>query len=630
MKKVLILTALSLMVSFSFALGIDAAQVVKNHPVQADYPQDESVILYEGINYSVDKDGKISKTVHIVRTMFTENALDEFGDPALGYYEDYQNLDISICRGYMLSGKTVDTQKNGLNQRTPLEIWSYPDYTGFQEIVCTHTGLEWGGSSELKYTLSDKVSFQNAMEGIEYFQGGEPIRLKEVSVTTPENINLNFKFMNGEGNMKQTVKDGITTRTWTMKDVPAIAHDDAFKYRMRFVPTLIFTTCPDWKQAAVHMAEHISKDAAMTDYLKTELGDAVKNCQSDDMRIEKTAEFVRDRVTAVRYDKGFFDYYAVTADDALSAGYANKYGHAVLLTALLRGQGYKANIIVSGEVFEPNLSVPAITQFDKFWVCVEQGKNEKIVFDPAHSLAEASKKDLAGNAVFVFDYSGEAPTIVPEYPMEKNITNLDISMRVNEDGTYGGRISLQGSGIFSPYYKAVYGGSGADEYVRGIFEKMLLKIKVDKIEIKQLSQDNCVFSAEFKGEKPKEAVDGYLTVKIPQNPIDFKSLEPSGLHLNYVQRSNPIYFKGKGKSMVNIDIEMPEGWKIISNPPELLKESSIIGVRMTSKIEGQKYSVKIVKEQKEQVVKADSYPVLHLLYQSLNQKNNEYLVIKMN
>ena len=631
MNKLYTLLIAVLVIAFTGSLAfaeVDVAAIVKNHPVQADYADFESVILYEGITYKIDTEGRISRTVHRVRTLFTENALDEFGDPHIGYFADKQDLSVNICRGYMLDGRAIDTQANGLNQITPGALWQYPDYTGFQQLVATHTGLEWGGTSEIKYTISDREKVQEWMEGIEYFQSDEPILRKEVTIIHPDNVELKYSFLNGEGNLKKTVKDGYTTRVWHMENVPGIQHDDAFRFRMDYTPTLIFSTCSSWKYGVSYYADMANKAAEPSDYIRKAADEALSGCKNPEMVVEKLAKLVRERIRIVNYNWEFFPWYHRDAERTLASCYGNRFDAAILLISLLKSQGIKAWAGGSTDVFEREFKVPRVLGFDRIWVLAEYD-GKQLHIDPASSLSGRSELNLAGQAVFFYDYNWEYPRVIPAYTAKENYSVLSMRLKVKEDGSYSGGGMFKAGGNFSPYYECLENSEGTEGWLKSNIGGKLPNLKVDKGSARDLTPQYCEFTYNFNGENLGEVMDGFLTIPVPVSPKDVSILEPSGWHASHNTRSNPIYFKGIGSSTVQMTIELPDNWQAVSLPKEFAKESSAVEALISSAVQDKQVTLTVTYSIKVQKVSADYYPVLRNLHQAWVQTNNKYLVFKV-
>ena len=631
MKMTNIITlAAAIVLSFTLvsAAEINVAELVANHPVQSDYPGAESVILYEGITYKLDAEGKITTTVHRVRTMFTEHALDTYGDPHIGYFDDGQTLDVEICRGYLLDGRTVDTQANGLNQITPHALWQFPDYTGFQQLVATHTGLEWGGTSEIKYTVSDNEKILGWLEGIEYFQSDEPILRKEVIVVVPDNVNLNYSFLNGDGDLKKKVENGVTTRVWTLKNVPAIDHDDAYAFRINFTPALVFSSCPDWKTASSKFADEIKKSVEPSDYISQAAAEEIEGCAITARKIDQLAALVRNRIRSVNYNWEFFPRTCRPAEQVLASAYAHDFDKAILLASLLQSQGISSRIALSAGIFDQSLKVPALSMFDNFWV-VANDDGKEIFIDPGSKLSGHSQIGLAGNALFYLTYNVETPVVIPDFTLDQNFSVLNLNVTIDKDGSYAGAGTFESKAFLSVYYQAGDDESGAKGWLESQFNGLLPGFTVEDGSARNLSLDFCSFSFTFKGETLGDLLEGYLVLDIPQNPVGKSMLEPAGWRPHLTDRSNPVYFRSTGNITTNITFNLPDNWKIERLPQSFRKESAVVEAGLTVENTDSRVTVAQNFKVKEKSIKTDYYPVLRNLHQVLSKKESNTIVFRV-
>jgi len=625
---IIIAAAIVLCFAFLSAAEINVAELAAGHPVQSAFPGDESVILYEGITYKLDTEGIITTTVHRVRTMFTEHALDNFGDPHIGFFDDGQTLEVEICRAYMLDGRTVDTQKNGFNQITPGALWQFPDYTGFQQLVATHTGLEWGGTSEIKYTISDNEKILGWLEGVEYFQSDEPILHKEVIVIVPDNINLTFSFLNGDGDLKKKVEDGYTTRVWTLKNLPALDHDDAYAFRMNFTPALVFSSCPDWKKAASDYALKISIAAAPSEYIINTAAKELNGCSNKALIIDKLAALVRERLRTVSYNWEFFPWTVRPAEQILASAYGHNFDHAILLTSLLQSQGISARIAVSADVYDKSLKIPALNQFSDYWVAVVIDGKE-IFIDPAQKLSKHSQIDLAGQALLYLNYNVETPVIIPEFTLEQNRSALDLNVDIAEDGSYTGSGVIECRAAFSPYYQVGETESGTRGWLESELNGLIPGLTIDQGAAGNLSVDFCSFNFSFSGENLGEPIEDYLVVNIPPNQVGESMLEPDGWNPHLTDRSNPVSFKNPGSVNCKITFNLPDNWTVEHAPESFRKESSVIETGLNVENSAGRLTVSRSFTINEKTVKSDYYSVLHNLYQLLAREDINAVVFKL-
>ncbi len=628
LKTLFLLSALALS-----AAAVDVESLIKSDVSQADYPLDESVVLYEGIHYTLYPDGRISQRVHRVRALFTENALDAHGDIFVNYRNDKQELKIERARGYLIDGAAADSYENAFNQITPRALGGAPDYLRFQEMVITHVGLEWsetsplGSKSELIYTIEDKEPFQPWLEGIEYFQSGEYILNKEVKITAPAGTELHFKFFHGNGNLKQDVRTDTKTWTWTMSNVPHIVRDDAYHYRMNFTPTLIFSTCTDWKTASAHFAREIKSATAASESVKAQAEEAAEGVfEPGDIPL-KLAEYVRKNVRTVNHSYDLYRTYHRDAERTLLTRYANPFDKAILLAAMLKTQGLPAEVALSAEVHQKDFTVPVLSNFDHFWVVTESG-GKQLYLDPLKPLSSSSRKDLEGHAVFTMSFTGAEPVVVPENTPDDNCLAMKLKLEIADDGSYTGSGYFKAAGYFSPCQEVTADKDGAEGWLKGKMKKLLPNLEFEKGKAIRLCCHESEFQFEFKGEKLGETVRGYLTLNIPELPFNITALEPSGLHTSYLERSNPVFFKGPGSQSLEMTVEMPEKWSLAFAPKDLVFKSEVGSAIIKVEDGGKTLKFTIKESLDNSEVAPENFPTLKKLYQIRNSRGNRNLVFK--
>ncbi|MBC8204399.1 DUF3857 domain-containing protein [bacterium] len=637
MKKISTILISLIIAAYTAAgvLDIDRNALIKNRPDKNKLPGEESVVIYQGIHYILESDGRINREIYTIRTMFTESALDHYGDIPIHFNERYQTLEVDTAIGYLIDGTGAGTYPNGINQLTPGPLGRAPDYTDFQETMVTICGLEWhetnplGSVSVLRYKISDKEAWRPWLQGVEYFQWNEPVMKKEMFITVPKGTELKFRAMHGLEYVGHEVTgdDGKTIYHFRLQNVPSLLHDDAFAYRYRFAPTLIFSTCDDWTTISKHFASGIEKAAVATDYLKKAASDAVEDKQTTRQKIEALSKLVRDRVRTINYHDADFIWYHRTADQVLKSAFGNTFDQAILLKTLLASQGIASKIAVSAENYYPEFKVPFTTEFDQFWI-VTDNHFETLYIDPSASLAKHTIKDFPGHALFVFDGKCDKPKVV-ETPKHHNAVYFQLQVKVADDGSYTGSGMFTAGGFFSPYYKANEYSGGAEGWIKSEAGDVLPNIEITSTAVKQLEPEMGEFTFEFKGEKLGDPENGYLILKEPESPIKMITLFPAGVHFERQEHKSPIYLKTIGNREADIIFTLPDKWSVETAPKDFQKVSSLFSGEIKIKIDGNKLYIYESLAFKEKVIESDKYPIIYNFYNTWKSRSNNTIVFKI-
>ncbi len=165
--------------------------------MQLRYRDADAVVLYDSLVVTLGSDNHISKRRHRAVMLFTDNAINRYGDPRILFNAATQDLTILAARVRMRDGRFVDAQKNAVNQTTPFALDLAPDYVDWQETVVTHMGIEKGCIAELHYVIADRNP-SPYLSGVEVFSAEDPTEERVLVVKLPQRMTLKFSSLRGE------------------------------------------------------------------------------------------------------------------------------------------------------------------------------------------------------------------------------------------------------------------------------------------------------------------------------------------------------------------------------------------------------------------------------------------------
>ena len=111
--KRFILTAMLLAFAASLALAapsLSRAAFPDHRTVAARHPQSDAVVLYDSLVVSMDEGGRITKRHHRAAMLFTDNAINRYGDPRILFDADREELRVLTVRAHMRDGSAVEAK----------------------------------------------------------------------------------------------------------------------------------------------------------------------------------------------------------------------------------------------------------------------------------------------------------------------------------------------------------------------------------------------------------------------------------------------------------------------------------------------------------------------------------------
>jgi len=526
--------------------------------VEARHPGSDAVVLFDSLVVSLDGEKRIAKRRHRAVMLFTDNAINRYGDPRILFNAAAQELSVIAARVYMRDGTIVDAQKNALNQTTPFALDRTPDYVDWQETVVTHVGIEKGCVAELHCVIRDKAP-SPWLSGAEIFSSEDPVELRVLEVRAGGSGELKCASLNGAP-AAETPVPGV--RRWTVRGIAGRTPFNGGAWEGDYLPVACYSTAADWHRLLAELAAALAGKPGTADFFAPIVKDATKDLRTDEDRILAIHRFTLDRVTTVHAPYGLLAAAPREARRVYESGYASPLDRAVLLRAMLMAAGYEPALVLAtaGGAWTDEASAPEI--FNSLLVAVKSGDGE-LYLDPGAPFEHDTVFGLAGRTLARLDRQ-YAIMHLPARDARESRSSLDLVLKQGADGGLAGEGTAVLTGRFSPYYLMRGTGTEAADFVkarvRGLFgDATLTSWNPQRID-RSGAEIAFTFTVKLPDAKPGERA--YLAVPRPFEAglggID--RVRPERSSLADAVRVEPCAL------VVSCAIEAPAGWKIVSFP----------------------------------------------------------------
>jgi hypothetical protein len=540
--------------------------------LEARYPQSDAVILYDSLLITWDEGNRISRRYHRAVMLFTDNAINRYGDPRILFNSATQDLVVTRARVYMRDGTIVDTQKNGVNQTTPFALALTTDYDDWQEMVVTHVGIEKGCVAELGYAISDKAP-SPWLSGVEIFGPEDPTQVRVLEIRVPPSTRLKFVSQNGVPGPESS-SDGVWR--WAVENIPGRTPQNGGAWEGDFLPVVCYSTAENWEQVFQSIASRMEAASAGKCSFDERVLDSIKNLQTDEDRILAVHRLALECVSDVHAPFGCFAETPRSAEGIYASGYATNLDRAVLLAAMIKAIGYWAEpyFVSLGRFWDSEVPSPEIcgvmvgvwTEGGEGTTMLEPGLpgHGMMMLDPNAPYEHGTLFTHAGRTFFGCKHRSCGAEAIEGRKGRDSASELDLDLKKGADGTIEGEGRALLTGLFSPYCLMRGAGTEAEDFVKARVNGLFEGAELTSWNPSSMGPSETEFAFSFSVKLPdkKSGERVYLTM-----PRPFEAAL-SGIDRVHVERSSSSDAIKVEPCALEIScwIEAPEGWKIISLP----------------------------------------------------------------
>ncbi len=524
--------------------------------LETQYRGNDAVVLFDSVVVSLDVANHISRRRHRAVMLFTDNAINRYGDPRILFNAAAQELSIIAARVYMRDGTIVDTQRNGINQTTPFALDHAPDYADWQETVVTHVGIEKGCVAELHYVIRD-LAPSPWLSGVEIFGSEDPVQSRVLVVAPGRGKELKVSSQNGAP--AGAASDGVWS--WPLRDIAGRTPFDGGVWEGDYLPTICYSTAASWQDVVAALGADLTAKSSVVPAVEARVQDAMRDLFTDADKVLAVHRLAIDAVSGVPSPFTLFGAPARTASRIYDTGYASPLDRAVLLAAMLRTAGYEPQFALVSAGRAMSGEVPAPELFSRVAVAVEVNDAGELLLDPTVSFEHDPSFALAGKTLA---YLGpETPlSMLPARTVADSRSELAIVLKPGKDGGLEGSGTAILKGAFSPYYIVRKDGNGLEDFLKerasSLFDGAELVTWNPRLLERDRAEIEFTFTVRVPDAKKGERV--YLAA-----PKPFESAL-SGIERVHVERSeftDAIRIEPCVLDM-SCTIELPAGWNLIT------------------------------------------------------------------
>ncbi len=437
-------------------LNPDVEHIIANAPDASDYPDADTLVLFNHFSHDVLPTGQSRYTTHQVVKILTERGIQRYGDIAIPYQPTAQNIGVNIARTITTDGTILQPPDEAFNDVTPPGLLSQNLYSDAMWKVISMVGLAPGVCIEYQVTLEDKVP-----GGETWITGGYNLQATEATLETsyalqmPKAWHLQWEIANDPNPQTPVIshtENDTTIYIWKYGETPALMLEEGMPHINDILPRLRYSSIKDWDSVY-----NWYKDLAKGRYtpntnIEAKVRQLTNDLTTEEAKIRALYHFIATNIRYVGIELGQSAYQPTPATEVFQMQYGDCKDKTTLLISMLDLVGIKAYpVLMSVAPHERvDTTLPLLSQFNHMITAIPTRRNTHIWLDPTATTCRYG--DLPYNAqgrigFLISDTHGEFVE-TPIYAPEANRLVSTTELTLDSDGSVKGTLYIQTNGQY--------------------------------------------------------------------------------------------------------------------------------------------------------------------------------------
>lgn len=434
----------------------DVEHIIANAPGASDYPDADTLVLFNHFSHDVLPTGQSRYTTHQVVKILTERGIQRYGDIAIPYQPAAQNIEVNIARTITTDGTILQPPDEAFNDVTPPGLLSQNLYSDAMWKVISMVGLAPGVCIEYQVTLEDKVpGGETWITGGYNFQATEATLETSYALQMPKAWHLQWEVANDPNPQAPVIshtENDTIIYIWKYGETPALTLEDGMPHINDIVPRLRYSSIKDWDSVY-----NWYKDLAKGRYIpNTDIEAKVQQLTNDltteEAKIRALYHFVAKNIRYVGIELGQSAYQPTPATEVFQMQYGDCKDKTTLLISMLDLVDIKAYpVLISVAPHERvDTTLPLLSQFNHMITAIPTDLNTYIWLDPTATTCSYGNLpyNTQGRTGFLISDTHGEFVETPIYAPESNRLVSTTELTLDSDGNVQGTLYIQTNGQY--------------------------------------------------------------------------------------------------------------------------------------------------------------------------------------
>lgn len=604
---------------------INLDSLISIAPSTADYPDDNSLVVMYDNQLVFYPEGAQERRSNIAVKILNQSGISEWKDYSIDYNPNGQKLILDKYEVVKTNGQKIKAET---------------DHAG--RVVFTN--LEVGDVLHLDYRLQDHYSGSLAKHFYDWalMQYAIPAVYNSYAILVPEDKKFNYEIKQGSIEPVISKIENMDLYRWINTNLPATRDEAYMSPYADVVPTLVFSSIPDWKFIGNWYKDMTTnKINAQSDYVLKETFAEILKGKENAGQLDKAQLFYEYILNNITYSNVPFmqsNYIPQKASRTITTRLGDCKDVSTLFVTLCREAGIKANLVLlsSREYGKNVLALPSVN----FNHCIAQlDIDGKIYYleltDSKLPFGAALDSDLQSN-ILPIPYKQEEPVnqlLQMDMPFRmKNKVERETTIRVNENDMQLTTGSVR-FGQLASFYRHRYADMGAEDRLKDINQIISadwkVPVKVSNFSLKHLDNlcDSVIYGYDIEAKGALQEVAGMKIFKLPWadavSSLALVSLDERKYSLEFW---GYVYCDSESEE---IKITLPKGKQFVEVPKNVNLECDIASYELTFNAKSaNELIVRRTFTKKKDVVSPTEYKTFKQFFNAVSENDNRQYAIK--
>ena len=618
-------------------LNPDVEHIIANAPDASDYPDADTLVLFNHFSHDVLPTGQSRYTTHQVVKILTERGIQRYGDIAIPYQPTAQNIGVNIARTITADGTVLQPPDEAFNDATPPGLLSQNLYSDAMWKVISMVGLAPGVCIEYQVTLEDKVpGGETWITGAYNFQATEPTLETSYVLQIPDTWHLQWKIANDtsgtqEPEVSYTENDTVVY-IWRCGETSALTIEEGMPHINEVVPRLRYSSIADWSNVYLWYKELAKGRYTPDTQIEEKVQQLTENLTTEAEKIRALYHFVATNIRYVGIELGQSAYQPSSAAEVFQVQYGDCKDKTTLLISMLDLVGIKAYpVLISISPYEQvDAALPALSQFNHMIAAIPTGVNTYIWLDPSSTTCSYGNLpyNTQGRTGFLISDTQGKFVKTPVFPSDANRLVSTTDMTLNNQGAVEGTLHIRTSGQYDLNTRWAYQQIQPRAMKATLATELSQQfpgIQIVWHEMSDLNQLNVPVEIRLGFR-----VENYAT-PLRKNMLMPLPIDEFGEYAEAFADDQRVYSLDFGyptQVEKTIRIQIPEGWRAALPEDSHHTMESAEFTRQYRQVENI-ITYRLMFTLKDKILPAVAYPAAKLLFTSLASEDGSHLLLNM-